>query len=69
MYECVQKLWKCGCTANGFESYFCKKKKLGEMDFAIETEGSVIYLSVYMCYLLKEPKIGKMIVKLYMDGL
>lgn len=101
-------------TANGFEPYFCKKKKLGEMDFAIEmggkvipievksgkeykshkaldnfmnvldyhlekayvfsvgnieTEGSVIYLPIYMCYLLKEPKIGKMIVKLDTDGL
>ena len=101
-------------TANGFEPYFCKKKKLGEMDFAIEmggkvipievksgkeykshkaldnfmnvldyhlekayvfsvgnieTEGLVIYLPIYMCYLLKEPKIGKMIVKLDTDGL
>ena len=101
-------------TANGFEPYFCKKKKLGEMDFAIEmsgkvipievksgkeykshkaldnfmnvldyhlekayvfsvgnieTEGSIIYLPIYMCYLLKEPKIGKMIVKLDTDGL
>ena len=101
-------------TANGFEPYFCKKKKLGEMDFAIEmggkvipievksgkeykshkaldnfmnvldyhlekayvfsvgnieTEGPVIYLPIYMCYLLKEPKIGKMIVKLDTDGL
>ena len=101
-------------TANGFEPYFCKKKKLGEMDFAIEmggkvipievksgkeykshkaldnfmnvldyhlekayvfsvgnieTEGSVIYLPIYMCYLLKEPKIGEMIVKLDTDGL
>ena len=101
-------------TANGFEPYFCKKKKLGEMDFAIEmggtvipievksgkkykshkvldnfmnvldyhlekayvfsvgnieTEGSVIYLPIYMCYLLKEPEIGKMIVKLDTDGL
>lgn len=101
-------------TANGFEPYFCKKKKLGEMDFAIEmggkvipievksgkeykshkaldnfmnvldyhlekayvfsvgnieTEGSVIYLPIYMCYLLKEPKIGKMIVELDTDDL
>ena len=101
-------------TANGFEPYFCKKKKLGEMDFAIEmsgkvipievksgkeykshkaldnfmnvldyhlekayvfsvgnieTEGSIIYLPIYMCYLLKEPKIGEMIVKLDTDGL
>mgnify|MGYP002535593388 FL=1 len=101
-------------TANGFEPYFCKKKKLGEMDFAIEMggkvipievksgkeykshkaldnfmnvwdyhlekayvfsvgniemEGSVIYLPIYMCYLLKEPKIGEMIVKLDTDGL
>ena len=101
-------------TANGFEPYFCKKKKLGEMDFVIEmggkvipievksgkeykshkaldnfmnvldyhlekayvfsvgnieTEGSVIYLPIYMCYLLKEPKIGEMIVKLDTDGL
>lgn len=35
----------------------------------IETEGSVIYLPIYMCYLLEEPKIGKMIVELDTDGL
>ena len=35
----------------------------------IEMEGSVIYLPIYMCYLLKEPKIGEMIVKLDTDGL
>ena len=101
-------------TANGFEPYFCKKKNIGEMDFAIEmsgkvvpievksgkaykshkaldhfmnvpdyhlekayvfsvqnveTEGSVIYLPIYMCYLLKEQRIGKMIVDLDMTGL
>lgn len=95
--------------ANGFEPYFCKKKNIGEMDFAIEmsgkvvpievksgkaykshkaldkfmdvpdyhlekayvfstsnveTEGNVIYLPIYMCYLLKEQKIGQMIVDL-----
>ena len=101
-------------TANGFEPYFCKKKNIGEMDFAIEmsgkvvpievksgkaykshkaldnfmnvpdyhlekayvfsasnveTEGTVIYLPIYMCYLLKEQRIGKMIVDLDMTGL
>lgn len=101
-------------TANGFEPYFCKKKNIGEMDFAIEmsgkvvpievksgkaykshkaldhfmnvpdyhlekayvfsvqnveAEGSVIYLPIYMCYLLKEQRIGKMIVDLDMTGL
>ena len=101
-------------TANGFEPYFCKKKNIGEMDFAIEmsgkvvpievksgkaykshkaldhfmnvpdyhlekayvfsaqnveTEGSVIYLPIYMCYLLKEQRIGKMIVDLDITGL
>jgi hypothetical protein len=101
-------------TANGFEPYFCKKKNLGEMDFAIEMNGKVIpievksgksykshkaldnfmkvadyhlekayvfstsniekdgavtYLPIYMCYLLKEPKIGKMIVDLDITGL
>jgi hypothetical protein len=101
-------------TANGFEPYFCKKKNLGEMDFAIEMNGKVIpievksgksykshkaldnfmkvsdyhlekayvfstsniekdgavtYLPIYMCYLLKEPKIGKMIVDLDTTGL
>ena len=35
----------------------------------VETEGSVIYLPIYMCYLLKEQKIGKMIVDLDMTGL
>ena len=101
-------------TANGFEPYFCKKKNIGEIDFAIEmsgkvvpievksgkaykshkaldhfmnvpdyhlekayvfsvsnveTEGTVIYLPIYMCYLLKEQKIGRMIVDLDIDGL
>ena len=101
-------------TANGFEPYFCKKKNMGEMDFAIEmsgkvvpievksgkaykshkaldnfmnvpdyhlekayvfsasnveTEGTVIYLPIYMCYLLKEQKIGQMIVDLDITGL
>ena len=35
----------------------------------VETEGAVIYLPIYMCYLLKEQKIGSMIVDLDMDGL
>jgi hypothetical protein len=101
-------------TANGFEPYFCKKKNIGEMDFAIEMSGKVIpievksgksykthkaldnfmntadyhlekayvfsvsniekdgavtYLPIYMCYLLKEQKIGKMIVDLDITGL
>lgn len=101
-------------TANGFEPYFCKKKNIGEMDFAIEmsgkvipievksgkaykshkaldnfmnitdyhlnkayvfsvenveTDGNITYLPIYMCYLLKEKKIGKMIVELDTDGL
>ena len=101
-------------TANGFDVYFCKKKNIGELDFAIEmngkvvpievksgkaykshkalnnymnvsdyhmekayvfsvgnieTDGNVIYLPIYMCYLLKEQRIEKMIVDLDMDGL
>jgi hypothetical protein len=96
------------------EPYFCKKKKLGEMDFVIEMngkvipvevksgkaykshkaldnfmnvtdyhlekayvfstsniekDGTVIYLPIYMCYLLTEPKIDKMIVDLDITGL
>ena len=35
----------------------------------VETEGTVIYLPIYMCYLLKEQRIGKMIVDLDMTGL
>lgn len=35
----------------------------------VETEGAVIYLPIYMCYLLKEQKIGHMIVDLDMNGL
>lgn len=35
----------------------------------VEKEGSIIYLPIYMCYLLKEQKIGQMIVNLDMDGL
>ena len=35
----------------------------------MEQEGSVVYLPIYMCYLLKERKIGKLIVNLDMEGL
>ena len=35
----------------------------------IETEGAVIYLPIYMCYLLKEKKIGQMIIELDTEGL
>ena len=35
----------------------------------VETEGTVTYLPIYMCYLLKEKKIDQMIVDLDMEGL
>ena len=35
----------------------------------VEKEGAVIYYPIYMCYLLKEPKIEKMIVELDIEGL
>lgn len=35
----------------------------------MEQEGSLVYLPIYMCYLLKERKIGKLIVDLDMEGL
>lgn len=35
----------------------------------VETERNVIYLPIYMCYLLKEQRIGQMIVDLDMAGL
>ena len=35
----------------------------------MEQEGTVVYLPIYMCYLLKERKIGKLIVDLDMEGL
>ena len=35
----------------------------------MEQEGGVVYLPIYMCYLLKEWKIGKLIVDLDMEGL
>lgn len=35
----------------------------------VEQEGAVTYLPIYMCYLLKEQKLGKLIVELDMDGL
>lgn len=35
----------------------------------MEQEESVVYLPIYMCYLLKERKIGKLIVDLDMEGL
>ena len=101
-------------VANGFEPYFCKKNKIGELDFVIEKSGKVIaievksgktykshkalnnfmkvedyhieqayvfsvgnveaegavkYLPIYMCYLLKEQKIGQMIIDFDMNGL
>lgn len=62
-------------TANGFEPYFSKKKNVGVLDFVIEMSGNVekngmiTYLPIYMCYLLKEQKIGKMIIEIDMDGL
>ena len=54
---------------NGFEPYFCKKKNIGELDFLIEMDGKVTYLLIYMCYLVKEQSIGKLIVDLDMEGL
>ena len=33
-------------VANGFEPYFCKKQKIGEMDFAIEMNGQVVPIEV-----------------------
>ena len=35
----------------------------------LEQEGAVVYLPIYMCYLLKEREIGKLIVDLNMEGL
>ena len=35
----------------------------------VETQGSVVYLPIYMCYLLKEQKIGQMIVDSDIAGL
>ena len=35
----------------------------------VEQEGTVVYLPIYMCYLLKEQKIGRLIVNLDMEGL
>ena len=35
----------------------------------VEREGAVTYLPIYMCYLLKEQKLGRLIVELDMDGL
>ena len=100
--------------ANGFDSYFCKRSKVGELDFLIELggkvvpievksgkgykshkaldnymeiteyhldkayvfsisniekEGNITYLPIYMSYLLKEPKIDKLIVDLDISGL
>ena len=35
----------------------------------VEKVGSVMYLPIYMCYLLKERQLGRMIVELDLDGL
>ena len=35
----------------------------------VETDGNIIYLPIYMCYLLKERKLEKMIVELDTTGL
>lgn len=37
--------------------------------YNVEKDGEIIYLPIYMCYLLKEPKIDQMIVELDMSGL
>jgi len=100
--------------ANNFDPYFCKRSKVGELDFLIELSGKVvpievksgkwykshksldnymdtkdyhlekayvfstfnveksgkiIYLPIYMSYLLKEPKIDKLIVDIDIAGL
>ena len=100
--------------ANGLDPYFCKRSKVGELDFLIELggkvvpievksgkgykshkaldnymeiteyhldkayvfsifniekEGNITYLPIYMSYLLKEPKIDKLIVDLDISGL
>lgn len=100
--------------ANGFDPYFCKRSKVGELDFLIELggkvvpievksgkgykshkaldnymeiteyhldkayvfsifniekEGNITYLPIYMSYLLKAPKIDKLIVDLDISGL
>ena len=101
-------------TANGYETYYCKRKNLGELDFVIEMDGKVVpievksgkaykthkaldnfmqvpnyhfdkayvlsvgniesagritYLPIYLCYLLKEQRIGSLIVDLDTEGL
>ena len=33
-------------TANGLDPFFCKKKNIGEMDFAIEMNGKVVPIEV-----------------------
>ena len=35
----------------------------------VEKEGEIIYLPIHMCYLLREPQIGQMIVDLDIEGL
>ncbi len=35
----------------------------------IEKDGAVIYLPIYMCYLLKEPEIDKLMINLDLSGL
>lgn len=37
--------------------------------FNVEKDGEVIYLPIYMSYLLKEPKINRLIIDLDMTGL
>ena len=100
--------------ANDFDPYFCKRSKVGDLDFLIELsgkvvpievksgkgykshkaldnymntrdyhlekayvfsvfnvekDGKIIYLPIYMSYLLKEPKIDRLIVDLDISGL
>ena len=69
--------------ANDFDPYFCKRSKVGELDFLIELSGKVVPIEVksgkgykshkvldnYMSYLIKEPKIDQLIVDLDISGL
>ena len=65
----IQLINKNGEVNNGAHSDYHMEKGDVLSVGNIEMDGNVIYLPIYMCYLLKEQQLEKMIVNLDIDGL
>ncbi len=65
------KTYKAHKTLNNFmdvADYHMEKAYVLSVE-NVESEGTVIYIPIYMCYLLKEQRIGRMVVDIDTDGL